>query len=133
MTVKQETAQLQAKVALYADERIGELLSELPKGKRGPKDNSPTAVGEISKGQAIKDAGISKGMADKLQKLAAHPDVVEETIAKAEEEGKVFWGKRFRSKPRIHIWSCGSVVIDCGTRSISAGRLQIGFRTQGAK
>lgn len=86
--VKQETAQLQAKVALYADTRIGELLSELPKSKGGRPKNLPDTSGEFSKRQTIKDAGISKGVAEDLQKLAAHPEVVEETIAKAEEEGK---------------------------------------------
>ena len=54
------------------------------------------------------------------------------------DEGKVFWGKRFDLKPRIHIGPWEVSQIDCGTRasgtsSISAGRLQIGFRTQGAK
>jgi hypothetical protein len=87
--VKQETAQLQAKVALYADERIGELLSELPKASGNQYQSaSPDVTGKATKGQAIKDAGISKGVAEDLQKLAAHPEVVEETIAKAEEEGK---------------------------------------------
>ena len=83
-----ETERTLAKVGIFCDQRIGELLKELPTSKGGRPKNSPTTVGEFSKGQAIKDAGISKGAADNLQQLADHPDIVEETIAKADEEGK---------------------------------------------
>jgi len=86
--VKQETAQLQAKVALYADTRIGELLSELPKSKGGRPKNSSLAGEEFTKSNALKESGIDPNTANKLEQLAAHPEVVEETIAKAEEEGK---------------------------------------------
>ena len=84
--VKQETMQLQAKVALFADQRIGELLKGLEQAKRGPKVNSP--MGEKTKTEAIEESGLSTKTAYQLEQLAAHPDVVEETIAKAEEECK---------------------------------------------
>jgi len=88
--VKQETMQLQSQVALYVDVRIGELSMELSKkpGKRTDITSS-IAVEEVpTKAQALAEAGISIPTANKLEQLAANVDVVEETIARAKEEGK---------------------------------------------
>lgn len=85
-----ETEQTFARVSIYADQRIGELLRELPKAKVGRKPNDSTAIEELpSKGQALQDAGITAPTAYQLEQLAANPDVVEAVIAKAEEEGRI--------------------------------------------
>lgn len=84
-----ETSQTFAKVSIYADTRIGEILRELPKNKGGRPKNSPSMAGEFSKRQAYKDAGIGRSTAEELQLMAANPDVVEAVIAKAEAEGRI--------------------------------------------
>jgi hypothetical protein len=80
-----ETSQTFAKVSVYADQRIGEILRELPTGH----GNRFSDAKETLKADAIAEAGISKSQAYDLQTLAANPEVVEAVIAKAEEEGKV--------------------------------------------
>lgn len=85
-----ETSQTFAKVSVYADTRIGELLRELPtkQGKRTDTTSS-TTQDEVTKRQAMTDAGISKSQAYDLQAMAANPEVVEAVIARAEAEGRV--------------------------------------------
>lgn len=82
-----ETAQTFAKVSIYADQRIGEILRSLEQAKRGPKVNSD--VSEKTKADAIADARIPKSQAYDLQKLAANPDVVQAVLDKAEAEGRI--------------------------------------------
>lgn len=87
-----ETAQTFAKVGIYADQRIGELLRELPKAKGNQYQqsaNSPTGEEAQTKAKAIADAGIGHRQAYDLQTMAANPDVVEAVIAKATEEGRI--------------------------------------------
>lgn len=82
-----ETAQTFAKVGIYADQRIGELLRELPKSNKWAS-NSPT--GEVdTKTDAIKATGIGNRQAYDLQTMAANPEVVEAVIAKAEQDGRI--------------------------------------------
>lgn len=82
-----ETAQTFAKVGIYADQRIGEILRELPKSNKWAS-NSDTQEVE-TKADAIKESGISKSQAYDLQAMAANPEVVEAVIAKAEQDGRV--------------------------------------------
>ena len=92
-----ETAQTFAKVGIYADQRIGEILRELPKAKGNQYQqsaNSPTGEEAPTKAQALEDAGIGRKQAYDLQAMAANPEVVEAVIAKAEEEGKVVCRKQ---------------------------------------
>lgn len=85
-----ETAQTFAKVGVYADQRIGEILRDLPT-KQGKRTDvtSVCMETEVTKGEAIKNAGIAHQQAIDLQKMAANPEVVEAVIAKAEQDGKV--------------------------------------------
>lgn len=83
-----ETSQTFARVSIYADTRIGEILRELPKAKGNQYQQSAT-VGTPTKAEAEKQAGISHAVAIDLQTLAANPEVVEAVIAKAEAEGRV--------------------------------------------
>lgn len=77
-----ETEQTFAKVGLYADQRIGELLRELPTSNRW--SDSPTG-----KTETIEDSGMSLKTAYQLEQLAANPDVVQAVLDKAEAEGRV--------------------------------------------
>jgi hypothetical protein len=83
-----ETSQTFAKVSVYADQRIGEILRELPKAKN-QHDSLSSAQDKQTKTEAINEAGITRSQAYDLQAMAANPEVVEAVIAKAEEEGKV--------------------------------------------
>lgn len=94
-----ETEQTYARVGIYSDQRIGEILTELPKrqGARtdvetsspaGEEVNSP--AGEITpKTQAIEDAGMTTKTAYDYERMAKHPEVIERVIADAEREGRV--------------------------------------------
>lgn len=81
-----ETAQTFAKVSIYADQRIGEILRELPKAKN---QYDESVVGVPTKREAEKQAGIGHATAIDLQKLAANPDVVQAVIDRAESEGRI--------------------------------------------
>lgn len=85
-----ETAQTFAKVGIYADQRIGEILRELPtkQGKRSDLTSLPTG-NEVTKTEAIQDAGLTPKTASQLEQLAANPEVVEAVIAKAEQDGRI--------------------------------------------
>ena len=83
-----ETAQTFAKVGIYADQRIGELLRELPKGK-GNQYQQSADVGVPTKAQAERDAGIDHHTSIDLQTLAANPDVVQAVLDKAEKDGTI--------------------------------------------
>lgn len=77
-----ETAQTFAKVGIYADQRIGEILRELPKSNRW--SDSPTG-----KTDTIKESGMSTKTAYDLQAMASNPEVVQAVIDKATEEGRI--------------------------------------------
>lgn len=83
-----ETAQTFAKVSIYADQRIGEILRELPKSHGNQYQQSAT-VGTPTKAEAEKQAGISHATAYDLQALAANPDVVQAVLDKAEADGTI--------------------------------------------
>ena len=85
-----ESSQVWAKASIYADERMGELLRELPTraGKRTDITSSD-AQEEVTKADALQDAGISKSQAYDLEKLAANPDVVQAVLDKAEADGTI--------------------------------------------
>lgn len=82
-----ETAQTFAKVGIYADQRIGELLRELPT-KQG-KRTDLTSVGTPTKVEAEREAGISHATSIDLQTIAANPDVVQAVLDKAEKDGTI--------------------------------------------
>ncbi len=85
-----ETEQTYAKVSVYADQRVGEILRELPKaqGKRTDITSLPTGK-EVTKAEAIEEAGFTPKTAAQLEKLAANPDVVQAVIDKATADGTV--------------------------------------------
>lgn len=84
-----ETEQTFAKVGIYADQRIGELLRELPASKGGRPKNSSDTQEELTKASALQDAGISRSQAYDLQAMASNPEVVQAVLDKAEAEGRI--------------------------------------------
>lgn len=86
-----ETSQTFAKVSIYADQRIGEILRELPKAKGNQYTSADSTVVEkaLTKAEALKDAGISTPTAYQLEQLAANPEVVQAILDKAEEDGRI--------------------------------------------
>lgn len=85
-----ETAQTFAKVSIYADQRIGEILRELPKAHGNQYTNaSVTTATTPTKREAEKQAGVSHKTAIDLQAMAANPDVVQAVLDKAEAEGRI--------------------------------------------
>lgn len=85
-----ETAQTFAKVGIYADQRIGEILRELPtrQGKR-TDTTSCTPMQEVTKAQTIEESGMSIRQAYDLQTMASNPDVVQAVLDKAEADGTI--------------------------------------------
>ena len=83
-----ETEQTFAKVGIYADQRIGEILRELPTRQGARTDR--TSVDVPTKVQAERDAGISHAVSIDLQAMAANPDVVQAVLDRAEAEGRIF-------------------------------------------
>ena len=87
-----ETAQTFAKVGIYADQRIGEILRELPKSTsfHGNQHKEVTSdAQEVTKASALQEANISKSQAYDLEKLAANPEIVELVITNAEVNGTI--------------------------------------------
>jgi len=81
------TEQAYARVSIFGDQRIGELLRELPTRQGARTDKTSVAV--PTKVQAEREAGISHAVSIDLQTLAANPDVVQAVIDKAEAEGRL--------------------------------------------
>ena len=83
-----ETAQTFAKVGIYADQRIGEILRELPKATN--QHDAQQVVGTpTSTRQAERAAHIDHHTSIDLQAMAANPDVVQAVLDKAEAEGRI--------------------------------------------
>jgi len=82
-----ETAQTFAKVSVYADQRIGEILRELPKATN--QHDSQVVGMPTSTRQAEREAHIDHHTSIDLQAMAANPDVVQAVLDKAEAEGRI--------------------------------------------
>jgi hypothetical protein len=83
-----ETAQTFAKVGIYADQRIGEILRELPKATN--QHDAQQVVGTpTSTRQAERAAHIDHHTSIDLQAMAANPEVVQAVLDKAEQDGRI--------------------------------------------
>lgn len=75
-----------AKVGIYADQRMGELVAALPKATGNQyQQGASLPAGNKAKGEALQDAGLTPKTASQLEQLAKNPEVVEAVIAKAEK------------------------------------------------
>jgi len=81
-----ETSQTFAKVSVYADQRIGEILRELPKAKN---QYDESLVSTPTKREAEREASIDHHTAIDLQAMAANPEIVQAVLDKAEEDGRI--------------------------------------------
>lgn len=79
-------AQEVSNAVIAAEQRIGELLLEIPKasGQYAKSENRPAP-----KNTVIKDMGYSKDEAADYQQMAKHPEVVQAVIEKAMEDGEI--------------------------------------------
>lgn len=87
----EETQEL-ANALIAAEQRIGELLLNLPKqsGLRTDLETSSTQVEKVkTKGETIKDMGYSKDEASDYQQMAKNPDIVRKVIEDATAAGEV--------------------------------------------
>lgn len=72
---------------LLAYQRMGEITRELPKDVGGrPQKTCPPSGTSFEKGkrETIQDLGLSKSQVSRFEKMAAHPDIVEEVIAESQ-------------------------------------------------
>lgn len=83
-----ESEQTLAKVGIFCDQRIGEILRELPKAVN-QHDASQVVGTPTSTRQAEKQAGIGHATSIDLQKMAANPEVVQAVLDKAEADGRI--------------------------------------------
>jgi len=85
-------AQEIAELVTRAEARIGEMLLEVPKAtpNNNPHHENDTAVDFVKpKGEIIRELGFSQKQAERLQKIAENPDVVEQAIAEARENDDI--------------------------------------------
>lgn len=82
-----ELAQLRCQM-LLAYQQMGSFTKSLPTasaGRPGKEICSPGGTDFVKpKSQAIKDLGLSKAQVSRYEKIAAHPDVVDEVLSEAE-------------------------------------------------
>lgn len=83
----EEQARLQ-ELTLLAYQRMGEITRVLPKASAGrPSKEIGSTSGtnfEKPKTQAIRELGFSKPQVSRMERMATHPDVVEEVIAESQ-------------------------------------------------
>lgn len=86
-----EEAQDIATALIAAEQRIGEILLELPKSVGGrPSENSAPKGEEFKpKGETITEMGYSRKESSDYQTMAKNPEVVQRVIADAMERGEV--------------------------------------------
>lgn len=82
-------------VILLAYQRMGEITREIPKGSGRPSQKILPSSGksfkiptggnfEKPKSQAIQDLGLSTSQVNRMEQMAAHPDIVEEVVAESQ-------------------------------------------------
>ena len=91
--VKQKTEEAieLAEIKTRAEMRLGELTRIMPKqpGARTDLTSSPTMTRLETKTDALNRVNIPKQRASQYERMAAHPDVVEQAIAEARDKGDV--------------------------------------------
>lgn len=83
-----QEAQEISNAVIAAEQRIGEILLEIPKAA-GAVNFSRDSEKLKTKGEAIKEQGYTKDEAHDYQQMAKYPEVVKAVMAKAMEDGEV--------------------------------------------
>lgn len=89
---KLHEAQEIAEAVLDAEVRIGELTARIPKAtpNNNPHHEIDSGVELVKpKSEAIQEIGLTQKQAERYEKLARHPEIVEEVKAEAREKGEV--------------------------------------------
>lgn len=79
-------AQEIAEAVLDAEAKIGELTSKIPKasGNYSESENRP-----VAKNTVTSDMGMSKDQVSRFERLAKHPEAVQQAKAQAREDGRI--------------------------------------------
>lgn len=88
--VRRSASQAWQNASLFSDQRIGEILRELPTSKGGRPKNSSHAREEFSKATVLDEIGITFSEANRLEQLANNPDVVQAVLENAKAEGNQY-------------------------------------------
>lgn len=102
-------AQAISEAVLDAEMRLGELTAAMPKAQGSRKDltSSSRETKLETKQEALSRVNISKQKASQYELMAAHPDVVEQAIAEARENGGAGYGVDSLIIPSIKsVFSC---------------------------
>lgn len=89
---KIDEAQMISEAVLDAEVRIGSLTAEIPKAtpNNNPFHEIDTAVDFVKpKAEAIKDLGFTQKQIERFEKLAKHPEIVEQAKAEARENDDI--------------------------------------------
>lgn len=84
-----KASQNASRMALLLQQRMGELLNEIPKATANQYTSASSDASEKAKSEVIASAGIPKTTAYDYERMAKHPEVIERVIADAEREGRV--------------------------------------------
>ena len=89
--LKTKEAQQLAEQKTYAEMMLGKLTAAMPtsQGKRNDITSAPTMQKLETKEEALKRVNIPHQQASQYERMAAHPDIVEEALAEARESGDV--------------------------------------------
>lgn len=86
-------AQEIAELVTRAEVKVGEMLAEIPKATTNHKNLEICTTADFlkqkPKSEVLKEIGINQTHAERLQKMAAHPDIVEMAIAEARESDDI--------------------------------------------
>lgn len=82
---KLEEAQMMAEAVLDAEVRLGELTAQIPKNERARTDLLPDTAVAQTKTQVIRKLGFTSKQVERFEKLARHPEIVEQVKAEARE------------------------------------------------
>lgn len=89
---KLKEAQDIAELVTRAEMRVGEMLSEIPKATPNNNPFHEKGSGEHfvkQKSESVREIGFTEMQAKRLQKMAAHPEIVEAAIAEARESNDI--------------------------------------------
>lgn len=89
--LKTKEAQQLAEQKTYAEMMLGKLTAAMPtsQGKRNDITSAPTMQKLETKEEALKRVNIPHQHASQYEQMAAHPDIVEEALAEARENGDI--------------------------------------------
>lgn len=90
---KLKEAQDISEIVTFAKIKMGKLLKELPKStpnnNKFHENDTPVVFVKTPKTEVIKEIGLNKKQAERLQQMADNPEIVQAAIAKAREEGDI--------------------------------------------